>query len=257
MKIRRWIIVAGTLVLALALTAGVVSAQGPNSGRRGGPRGDRQGRAVRIGYNLLELAAQEIGIEPQELAQQLREGMTPAEVIEANGGDVAAVTEAVIAAAQARIDEAVANGNLSEENAVRLMEQINSHIDDLMNREFGLAGRSILRDRLRGRFSMELRDAIIQATGLDAAAIREGLAEGMTPAEIIEVNGGDVDAVVEAVVAAVTERVETAVSEGNLSEAAATRLLAELEERVTEWLNSVHSLGPCFDNRQGTTGGSV
>ena len=256
MKIHRWIIAAGTMVLALALTAGAVSAQGADGGRRGGPRGDRQGTAARIGYNLLELVAQEIGIEPQELSQQLREGMTPAEVIEANGDDVESVTAAVITAAEARIDEAVANGSLSEANAARLMEQFDSHIDNLMNREFGLAGRGILGDRVRGRFSLELRDAIIEATGLDGAAIREGLAEGSTPAEIIEASGGDVDVVVETVMAAVNVRVETAVSEGSLSEDAAARELAALEERVTDWLNRAHNAGPRWDTED-ASGGSV
>ena len=45
---------------------------------------------------IAETVTDEIGIEPRELVQELRDGATMAEVIEANGGDVDAITQTII-----------------------------------------------------------------------------------------------------------------------------------------------------------------
>ena len=58
-----------------------------------------------------------IGIEVDALREALRNGQTIAEVAEANGVEVQAVVDALVADAIARIDEAVANGRLTQEEA--------------------------------------------------------------------------------------------------------------------------------------------
>ena len=71
---------------------------------------------------------------------------------------------------------------------------------------------------------------VLEATGMEAAALRQSLGEGATIAELIEANEGDVAAVIAAVVTKTTERIQ----------AGAAAQLDELEERISEQLQASH-----------------
>lgn len=72
-------------------------------------------------------------------------------------------------------------------------------------------------------FTLE-NEALLQATGLDAEALRTALMEGSTIAELIEANDGDVSAAIANVVTRMTEGIN----------AGAASILEGLEERVSE-----------------------
>jgi polyhydroxyalkanoate synthesis regulator phasin len=65
----------------------------------------------------LDVAATTIGISEADLVQELRTGQSVAEVAEANGVEPQAVIDALVAEIDARVDEAVAEGNLEAERA--------------------------------------------------------------------------------------------------------------------------------------------
>lgn len=87
----------------------------------------------------------------------------------------------------------------------------------------------------------ERRAAKAQATadllGIEVDELRAAFDEGQTLADIATANGVDVQTVIDAKVAAKTERISTAVEEGRLTDAEAAEKLAELEERVTTRVN--------------------
>ena len=87
---------------------------------RGGPFG---------GFWGLEAAADTIGIDETDLRDALRDGQTIAEVAEANGVEVQAVIDAMVAAAQARVDEAM-------ENADERLADLEAKITDIVNEGF-------------------------------------------------------------------------------------------------------------------------
>ncbi|MGH9136242.1 MAG: hypothetical protein ACRD0G_04235 [Acidimicrobiales bacterium] len=60
-------------------------------------------------FAFLDTAAETIGIEPSELRAALEDGQTIAEVAEANGVDPATVIDAMVAEAQARLDDRAEN----------------------------------------------------------------------------------------------------------------------------------------------------
>ncbi len=74
-------------------------------------------------------------------------------------------------------------------------------------------------------------DTLLEATGLEAEAMREALVEGATIAELIEANEGDIDSVIAEVAAQMTEDIN----------AQAVSFLEGLDERVAEELNASHS----------------
>ena len=98
---------------------------------------DRPGHGhpwLRLFYNAHEIAAETIGIEPEELREALRNDQSIAEVAEANGVAPDAVVAALVEAGNAAIDEAVANGRIDEERAAELRENLPEHAQILVDR---------------------------------------------------------------------------------------------------------------------------
>ena len=82
-----------------------------------------------------------------------------------------------------------------------------------------------------------------ETLGMTEDELRTALeAEGATLASIAEEQGVAVDTLVDALVTAKQERIAEAVEEGMPQEVADERL-ADLEERVTEWVNATHEDG--------------
>ena len=83
----------------------------------------------------LDAAAEAIGIESEELRSALAEGSTIAEVAEANDVEVQTVIDALVADAEARLDDAVADGRLTEERAAEIKEGLPERIEAMVNGE--------------------------------------------------------------------------------------------------------------------------
>jgi hypothetical protein len=81
----------------------------------------------------LEAAAQAIGIEVEALREALEGGQTIAQVAEANGVAVQTVIDALVADASAHLDEAVADGRLTQEEAdakkAELVERVTARVN--------------------------------------------------------------------------------------------------------------------------------
>jgi hypothetical protein len=92
---------------------------GHRPGGRGGPRGD------------LTAAAQAIGISVDQLRQEVP-GKTLAQVAQAHGKDPAAVATALKNAAHTRIDQEVADGHLTADQAATRKQQVDTRIDQQM-----------------------------------------------------------------------------------------------------------------------------
>ena len=60
---------------------------------------------------------------------------------EANGVDVQAVIDALVAEAEAHVDEAVANGRLTEDQAATIKADLPERIEAMVNGEGPLGGR--------------------------------------------------------------------------------------------------------------------
>ena len=73
--------------------------------------------------------------------------------------------------------------------------------------------------------------------GIDAEELRTAYKEGQTLAELAEVNGVDVQTIIDAKVSAKTERINAAVEAGRLTAAEAEEKLADLEAEVTTRVN--------------------
>lgn len=84
----------------------------------------------------LDTAAETLGVTTDELRDALRDGQTLAEVAEAQGVEIDALVDALVAAAQERLDEAVTDGRITQERADQiagtLEERIAQHVEQGM-----------------------------------------------------------------------------------------------------------------------------
>ena len=105
----------------------------------GGPRGDRPGGRMGGGFGgpaSLDEAATAIGVEPDELRDDLRDGQTIAEVAEANDVETQTVIDAMVAAATARIEEAVDDGRITAEAGTERLADVTERITTFVNEGF-------------------------------------------------------------------------------------------------------------------------
>jgi hypothetical protein len=92
------------------------------------------GRAAALA--TLDEAAAAIGIDVSDLRTALQDEQTIAEVATANGVDPQTVIDALVAAFNVKIDEAVANGRITAELAAEKKENAPERITALVNGEF-------------------------------------------------------------------------------------------------------------------------
>lgn len=97
----------------------------------------RHGRFIPRGPGLaaFSAAAEVIGIEPEELREAMAEGATLAEVAEANGVDTQDLIDGLVAALEKKLDELVAEGRLTEEQAAEILANAPERLGKLVTAE--------------------------------------------------------------------------------------------------------------------------
>jgi hypothetical protein len=221
---KRRVVIGVAAALAVAGAGGAVAATQLDS-----PREESQA--------VLDDAAEELGIQPSELSDALKKGLSN------------------------RIDEAVEDGRLSEEEGKALKERINSGDFPL----FGVPHHRFFAPFKHGFGPMEgpkhdLSDAA-SYLGLTEAQLREQLNDGKTLGQIARNRDKSVDGLVDRLVAEKKERIEAAVDDDRLTRAQADELLGGLEKRTRDFVENGRlqfkfhedGPGPRFD-REGKPG---
>lgn len=232
MKSWRARLTIAVVVMAAALTTvSSTFAQGPDDPRRGGPR-----------LNFIRALMQEVsdvtGLELTDILPDLRGGVTLGEFLTEQGVDPQTVTDAVKADLTDEVNAAVAEGNLSQERADALLENLDAALDRAMNEPYNGGLRDRLQERLHERVDASLLGVLAEMAGVEP---RELMRDALTPptlAEIAEENGIDINAVIAAAETRITEEVNQAVADGSMTQEEADELLAGLHDRLTERVNS-------------------
>lgn len=164
---------------------------------------------------ILNDAARQLGIEPSKLSDALRKAL------------------------KNRVDAAVAAGRLTKEQGDALKARIDAAEYPLLfggPKGFG-----------RAHFGHHLGDLSAAATylGVTAEQLRTDLRSGKTLAQIAREKGKSVDGLVKALVDVTTKKIDEAVAAGRLTETQKQSILAELEQRVTDFVNGTRpAFGP-------------
>ena len=194
--------------------ARVLGLSGPRAQAALGERGPLPA-TQRAGQGLIGVAAEALGLTPEELLAQLSEGATPADVAIAQGVDPSALVDALVAPLAERVSAWVLEGPTVHPR--------------------GSAERPPDRRGLRaGARVRQFLTRSAEAIGIDLETLRAGIQGGQSIAEIAAANGSSADAVVAALVSQGEERLQRAVESGRLSADEAAAKLAEITTRITE-----------------------
>jgi polyhydroxyalkanoate synthesis regulator phasin len=187
MKMSKTMIAGAVTAAALAIGGGAVAAT------QFGSDDDEQA--------ILNDAAVRLGVEPEELSAALEDAIA------------------------ARIDAAVAAGELTQEQADRIKERLEQGGLPLFGPGFGPDG----------PMGMHVRhglDAAATYLGLSEEELRESLRSGETLAEIATELDKTVEGLTQAMVDAATADLEQAVADGRLTEEQKQEILEDLPERI-------------------------
>ncbi len=231
----------GAAAFALALTGGGVAGallgtptlSGAQDGTEDTAPSDDPGRRGHLGEGL-DAAADAIGISADDLRAALEDGQSIAQVAEANGVDVQTVIDALVANGTERLEEAI--------------EGLPERMTELVERE-GLP------DRGRGgpggfRGRGPIGGAGADALGITEDELRAAMEDGSSIADVAEVNGVELQTVIDALVADATAHLDDEVAEGDLTEEEAAERKAALEEHITAMVNGERPEGG-FRGRMG------
>jgi hypothetical protein len=92
-------------------------------------------RAVRRG--AVKVITDTLGVSRQDLRTALEGGQTISQYATSLGKDPQTVKNALVTAADTKIDQLVANGKLAQDRADTIKGKVPTRVDTLMNRQFG------------------------------------------------------------------------------------------------------------------------
>ena len=240
----------GSLIGAIAFAPGIGVAASDTE------TGDRT-LAICVGASgTLDAAAEAIGIETFDLLSVLRNGHSIAEVAQAHDVQVSDVVDAIVTAEQDRLDQLVADGRLTQEQADELSADLVERVTDLVNGDLtsfpllepgfgpgviGAPGPFGRPGFTAGPGPWGLVDGPLAAAadviGIDERALLAAWADGDTIADVARAHGVAVSDVVDAIVASMQERLDEAVENGWLDGDQAEGLSEGLRDRVTDLVN--------------------
>jgi uncharacterized protein YidB (DUF937 family) len=141
------------------------------------------------------------------------------------------------------VDQALADGRITQDEADRIKERINSGEGPFFGGPgFGF-GHGFGKGFAHGVHVGVTLEDLAGFLGVDVSVIREGLQNEQTLAEIAEANGKTRDELIDHLVANVEEHLDAMVADGTITQDEADEKLANARERIGEL---VDSMGPLF-----------
>lgn len=191
-------IAGGALALTLALsplTAIPSFAAAPSAGLEHSqpaarPDGRQRIGAAALAASLIRATADVTGLTPQQVVEQLGAGKTLTQIARDNGQSEADVIAAARARVDERLDQAVANGRITQQQADRLLQAFDANAANVMNDP--RLGKKIEWAR-RAPVAVSLVKVTADLTGLTPQQVVEQLRAGKTIAQIAADNGKTAD----------------------------------------------------------------
>jgi uncharacterized protein (DUF433 family) len=183
---------------------------------------------------VIGAAAEAMGIEPAELTRALREGWTIADVAEENEVDVQDVVDAIVASERERLEDAIDAGRLTKRQADAIADDLDERVTDLVNGDLAPFPLPVLPHL--GLWPAPIA-FVADLIGIEPDELLAALADGRTIAEVARGKGVEVDAVVDAIVSELRDRLDDAVENGWLTREEADERATALEERVRDLVN--------------------
>jgi hypothetical protein len=187
----------------------------------------------------LDVAAKYLGLDASDLRTKLKNGQSLAAIAKAQGKDLAGLEQAILDAAKASLDKAVADKQLTQSQADDILSNLKSHIDNIAN--------GTLRFRVHderngpGPAGRPFGDDVAAAAkylGLSESDLRAKLRGGDSLAAVAKAQGKDVSGLQDAIVAAQKADLDKAVAAKKLTQTQADAILSGLKAHVDDLVNA-------------------
>ncbi|MFQ5399928.1 MAG: hypothetical protein ACE5E7_10045 [Anaerolineae bacterium] len=228
-------------------TEGVGPGPGGFNGHRGpGRRGFGRGPKGGPERAALETVARELGMSVEEMRAELATGKSIADLAAEQGIDVQTIVDAVIEAGSAHLDAAVEAGDLTQEQADAIREQMPDRIETLISRTFdnggpGQHGEHGRFGKGRPGFGPQLEGSLLSVTAeqldMSVEEVRNALQEGASIADLVAEQGVDVQAIIDATLEARQTALANAVDSGQMTQEQADTILANMAEGLQNRVN--------------------
>ena len=181
----------------------------------------------------LEALAELLGTDVDGLTSAFQEGLTLAEIAEANGVDVQTVIDAMVELADEYIASALESGKLSREEAEARVNQVAAEIEDWVNsgppEDHWSSRLKAGRDELHA-----MVNEFASLLGTDSEGLKAALGERQGLAESAESNDVDPQIVTDALVEKANDHIDVALESGWLSDEQAETIKTTVEEKITQ-----------------------
>ncbi len=220
---------SGAAIPDATFLAAATGAATPAAGTANAPRALRQ--AVKV-------AAAAIGIAPADLAKELRAGKSISDVATDHHVDVQKVVDALVQAADQRIEAAKTAGRITAARAAQLEARVPTAVAKLVAAHHtpGRHGAALRRKAVRA--GVKVAAGVI---GISPADLAQQLRAGKSIAQVATDHHVDVQTVIDAIVKAGTDRIEAAKNAGKIPAARAARLEARLPALADKLVHATRS----------------
>ncbi|NOZ29827.1 MAG: hypothetical protein GXP39_17505 [Chloroflexi bacterium] len=220
----RWVIALVVIGMLIVLSPSVAWAQAPVDEQPAGQVDSDEPEGV----DWIAIIVERLGISEDELFDALADGQSIADVARSKGVDPEALVDAIVAAESVWIDELVARGELIEEEAAALKEEIRQFAVEFVYEE----GIEVIEPEEVDWFAI-----VEEVLGLSEDELCEALADGRSLADVARDRGMDPEALVDAIVAAERAWIDDLVADGSLTAEEAEEWIAEIREFAVEFVN--------------------
>jgi uncharacterized protein YidB (DUF937 family) len=239
-------LLAGGLAVGSVLAPiGLASAQEDGSETDEGPTGadestdgrHRHRGGGRDSEAMRDVVEDLLGLSQEELKVAFDEGQTLAEIAEAEGVSTEDLVASLVAAAEDRIDQAVEDGRIDADNAEERSADLETRIEERVTTTPGEFEGRRGHGRQGGR-GLGIAIEVLGELGLTTEDLATGRSEGQTLVEVAEDAGVSETELVGALVGAAEEAIDQKVADGDIDVERADDVKADLEERISERVNS-------------------
>jgi len=184
------------------------------------------------------ISAEALGLDEDGLFAELEAGKSIAQIAEEKAVDVQGITDAIVAAETAYVNELVSSGEMTQAEADEWLAELSEDVAGFLN-STGEEWESCE----FGEFEEGVEDGAdwiaitTQKLGMDEDALFKALEEGKTIAQLAEEKGVDAQSIVDEIMAEESKLLNELVSSGEITQAEADEWLGEMTDGSSFFLN--------------------
>jgi len=241
MNMNKWVITGVVSLTMVAATAGMVVAATDNSSSTDKAQSGHlaihskwqsEGNQ-RVQFQQNSQIAKILGIDETELNKELKSGQTLAQIATSKGIDVNTLIQQIENAFNTNIDQKVAEGKLTSDQATKMKE-------NFVNKATAMVNKTYKASQHKTRGSNGVIQQIQTILWVDAATLKQDLASGKTIAQIAQDKGIATNDLVSQIQTALEANIDKAVTDNKISSESATKMKNNLTNRIQNIVNRQH-----------------